>query len=1767
MIRKAFCAIGMIAILGAAAAAAPQGKLLNDCETLGDGTRVSYGRDVPETRLEIATDKAHVTQGKGALHVRSMTKPEPNRSKYAGFFVPIPTVDLDGKVLVFDASTDTPETTQGFYVRGRNARGKIVVSWLEWKNPLGASPSTFMLAPGKDGSGLRWEQKMVEAPGEPIRTLEFIVGCSPPDKPIDLYIDNIRLLDAATLAAQPLTIHDGENLERIKVTSGAKQPGTVLETNTRPEYVSQGKGSIHLKGRSPDDLSASNYLAFDIAIPPTSLEGKAIVFDAWSSHPEVSNALYVRVFNGNGKVVASWMSWGAQLSKKHSIELVPGQSSFHLSWEKNRIEEESLDDAVRVRFYTGTRKPGVDFDLFVDNIVLAPFSGKAKQAVDRARKLYPETLLAEGGKATCIIVSPDDKEYLALADRVAEAVARASGGAKPAVRKASEVKDADLHETAAVCLGNVINNWRLLYCYSHSQVFADEFYPGAAGGYDVRTVQDPWGTGKNLVSLGASDLEGARRAVEVFEKKVAESAKGGRVALPHFLETRLTGAAQGRFAAQFDRPLGKDYIDKQKESAAASLEAGIHCGLFNPAAGIGLSYALTRRPEYAHAFVWLIQEAKRHHDTDPKTFGGPWGMDSDFRIFLVMPAWKEVEECPELSEEDRLDVARILYQWVGDVGEASATARGDRVRFNHQTFPAVGLMHAGHYYGKYHDAPRAERWLQMAARTFDKQMTTTKPHCDCNSYQWHTLHHTFLYGLGTQNLTYFENGNARRNADYATLTMNNMGRQVAYGDMGTWGSIGGERHILHYAEWYYRDGRALWTLDLKERYSPMKSLGEYVGRVAEPARPDDLAGVVAWAPVPKMWYDSFLNADRDTPQEKTFDKVSMREGFDIDDAYMLLDGLTVGGHGNDDANAILQWYEDGRIWLADGDYTKGLPKHHCGVLILKDGQSAPIPKAASLDHAAELPSVGVSRTTLRDYSGVDWARNVVWLKGRAFAVVDQMTAHEPADYSFRAIWQSVGIVENRGATMDIEQQGRFARLAMTPDALGLMQEDAELGENWASYPYLDDAIVHVMQGIVNAKLKKGESAELFSLMQSSGDQKPQAAIVRVAPNAAVCTGIGEPTLIAAGRGRNVDIMPGLLGADATILVVSPSRIAAFGARSMTLAAATRKFERPTDIEIDLNSGKETVLASDGSEPTVTEATHILDADAVAKAIDKMLESGSAAAAPPAPPQARPLRRAWQYAAVPDRFLLSNNGGVSASLGLGPELRCSPEPLEANVFSQQPGANTLSRAFDGEENGTGAAVMWDTDQEVTIDLEFAKPCSVQEVSLVHWFATSSSKNIIFQLGRMRVIASDDGFRNDKRLLVDRTDTEMHGNWGAPVRSRLHNLDAKAKALRVILTPRPGTGIYLCEMRAWGKPLGIDAAAAGKEMLDAFLCVHADDLNGDGQTEVLAGGRSGAVYCLGADGKPIWKAETVGAVRSVSTVDFRGDKKPDVVAGGVGARLYAYEGLSGKEQWNYHIKPYKNSGNICTVFPADLDGQGRMSAIVGAENWRYFAFNGAGKMRWQFESVRIATDGEAVDLDGDGKDEVVMGTIYFWWQAANPDGSKRWQYNTKGGPGANVVTSGNVTRNKMPEVLFGGEDALVQVADGNAKPLWQFHTGDEVKGLACADVLGDELEEVLAASLSFNAYCLDSKGAVLWRTDLASPINAAVLVPLGEPRRYAFAAACENGLVYALDAATGKPMGVFDNEGYVAALAPARLGGKPALAVAGAKGVLSLVELGE
>jgi len=1518
-------------------------------------------------------------------------------------------------------------------------------------------------------------------------------------------------------------IHGLNSLDGVTMTWGGNVTDKDLRLCTDARYRSEGAGSIHLRGVASAH-KGNQYLAVKITVPPTDMTDRRLRFDAWTTTPQNTNALYVRYYNPKGQMVSSWNNWSSPFRRgiAQTFALRSGASGRGFRYEANSVSGRPCNNVVAIEFIIGTREKNVPFDVFIDNVRLSKQTVVSASQLKKAKKLYLDTRLTKGGEPNAVIVCPKAAAYRAVAKRVVRRIRERGGASLPVV---SQLAPDEMKKTNAILLGNVNTNRSLAPLYAYSYVAADAVYPGA-GGHVVRTVHDPWGTGANAVLLGGSNATDVSRAADEMLKRL----KGTRdIVLPRTLKVKFGADPAGSLRAYAQKPSAA-YVAQRIKSAKAALARGAHGGITSMVADAGVRYGLTGHEAYARAFKELVFLMHDHYLSKPKTFGGPWGMDADFRLYRVMPALDLADESPSLTDKDRLRIANIYVLFINDCLSHAVSVLGhDRPRHNHETFPSLGLLYAGAYFKKYYAADEADYWLEIADACFNVQALGMKPHEDCNGYQWLTQYHLMRYTLSRPDFTYFHNGNAQRAVDYAILCMDNFGYQVPYGDTGPYRCWWSELPYLRAAAWFTGDRRYQFALSKKAKSRPAAPMYEYAHH-ADSVEPVDLLGTRAF-PVERRFYDAWREGR--PAYAVTVDKVVMRASFDLGRQYLLLDGLSNGGHKHYDGNSISRITDRGRIWLADADYIRSLPKYHNGVLVMRDGQSAKIPPYCELENIADFDTLGFSETVVRNYAGANWHRNIIWAKERYFLVIDEMEATEADNFSFRTVWQTVGEAECGDKGLTVEQKGTRFFIKQAPALRVKLYDDADQGKNWRGYPHAEP-VVRVFQQIGDAQLRKGESFRFFNLLHCSDDARPLSLEVRQVSDGCAAVLGDAPAFVGTGRSDEAEsIAPGVrvaadmfhLESDGYALVAAtgldwqdvrvvsdrPINIDARNGRAVIVAGKPTRVELPVGqreprligrvARVERQRGRVVLHGVTGRCEVAGVVTSLPRFDeTLQRAIEKPPPSRRPAEPGRAPTKAPTLEQLWSLKEKLDAYLLTNNAGYFEGVDTGCSITCDPAPLAANVFSgAADGTNSVRSLADGAIRTAQGCVMWDTDRPVTLLVDLKNRYQLSRIKLKAWWADSSSKNKTYQLHRAVLDASNDAFARDVRKLGEIVDTKRHGNWDAPGYGpedyELAGLDAEARYVRISMTPRKGTGIYVAELEIWGNREGLEIDMATKKKrglpVHVFQCLHASDVDGDGRDEIIAGLSNGSVYLTGGDGETRWTYDTGDRVNAVAAAELAPGKVA-VVTGSANARVHAIA-ADGDKLWAYDIPVYKGQAVVRTIFPADLNGDGEDEIVAGANSWRYYAFDAAGKQVWQFESVRKATVGAAADLDRDGKDEVIAGTNYYWWTCINGDGSRRWRYVTRSGPYANDVTAGHVTGDKKLEVVFGGRDSHVHVVDSRGKLLWKYSTGDEVTAVAVCDLDGDGVGEVLAASKSFSVYAFNGKGKRLWRVDLRDAVS--------------------------------------------------------------------------
>ncbi len=144
----------------------------------------------------------------------------------------------------------------------------------------------------------------------------------------------------------------------------------------------------------------------------------------------------------------------------------------------------------------------------------------------------------------------------------------------------------------------------------------------------------------------------------------------------------------------------------------------------------------------------------------------------------------------------------------------------------------------------------------------------------------------------------------------------------------------------------------------------------------------------------------------DVPLAQCFDKIAVRAGWKRDDDYLLLDGITGGGHSFNDACGILDYARFGVSCLVGANMENGL---NTDMIVVRGAAIGPSPEYARLE-ARESGADGAAylRMTLPDYGGADWTREIYLRPGGALVVCDTIVARVAGDYAAEAIFRVPG---------------------------------------------------------------------------------------------------------------------------------------------------------------------------------------------------------------------------------------------------------------------------------------------------------------------------------------------------------------------------------------------------------------------------------------------------------------------------------------------------------------------------------------------------------------------------------------------------------------------------------------------------------------------------------------------------------------------------------------------------------------------------------------
>lgn len=698
------------------------------------------------------------------------------------------------------------------------------------------------------------------------------------------------------------------------------------------------------------------------------------------------------------------------------------------------------------------------------------------ERITKLAPLYRETPL--NAEPPVAIVAPADDELAALAANLQERLGVLTG-VRPPLLSDSEFGSAQELPGHLIALGSPANNLLLRRMHDLQQL-TDRDCPEA--GLHVVSIHSPLGDGHNVIAVLGTDAAVVEAGIERL------------LTLP--VERDGTWLLPGRV---FEIEPLPETPDPEEALARARENRGKHShgrpgGMI---AALGHLNA-TGDERWARVFMEMATPCA----TGECRLAFELMSAVDFWTHQLVVAWDRAEEFDFFSDEEQLLIANFIASCTEYCHE-SITYQKWRITpeehqiFNHHSFPARSLFFGAMYLRRHgYEIADLDHWIDQALQVFERAALAGRSFDEGGGgYSWLVGNQLLEVMFALGNRDYARSEKLLRYADLATVVLNSERCFVPYGDSGSYYTHlggGGANLLLRAAEWQ-GDRGCKW---IAQHAAPGLCESDLLCRCVEAVEPARHLGLFVlpldpvihrWCSLPRFPGYPAPPCLPNVSAEEGFDKLTFRGGWDEEADYLLLQGFGDGSHGHPDANSISQYQVRRRIFLLDADYIRRAPRQHNTVMVIRDGEHAPVPVVARLDEAEKFAGGAFSRSSLIDYNGCDWQRTLLWLDGDCVLCVDTLQAQVAGDYDLRCYWRTLGDARLTDAGMLANHDGeRFHVIELTASERRLDVESMPL--NATEYPeyHFGDPAPKVLTESQRVHLEPGERACFVNLLLPNG---------------------------------------------------------------------------------------------------------------------------------------------------------------------------------------------------------------------------------------------------------------------------------------------------------------------------------------------------------------------------------------------------------------------------------------------------------------------------------------------------------------------------------------------------------------------------------------------------------------------------------------------------------------------------------------------------------
>ncbi len=637
------------------------------------------------------------------------------------------------------------------------------------------------------------------------------------------------------------------------------------------------------------------------------------------------------------------------------------------------------------------KRTGIGWAVLVLWVAAGEAAPLAVPPVAKLKDLHLQTELVRDGRPLAVLVAPVSGVYDAAARRIAEAVKALTGVDLPIERDASRAASLPL-KGHTIVLGNRSTNRLIAELYHRYYTLLDLKYPGP-GGYEVRTLHNPFGNGANAVFVGGSDGAGVEAAADVLIARLREAAKGRSLCIGRLAEIRLGKGLQPP----------KTLADAQTWEASAGYGSIGYFGWNSLSKRMALYY-MTGEEVHAREFVRLAfpdaaakreiaqVDGERIEDKD-HPLSGPY----HYTAHLMILYWDLIEESPGFSDDERLRITRAFAEqvnhWAAEWAYAARTDRPPRrVGSRHDQWAAISLYCLARYFQTYYPDPFWKRHLDAAARHF----------APLHEHAWVAGENDNLFWYNTATapiLTYLLLTGDRVPVENGVLGTLLRGQEIlASGRSPDWALHSAAIDFLHKAAYLTQDGRWIAYRQRTGLDTDGFRLGQsfWPEEHLAPRPPDDLVNRWTIHRLPKPMWEARQSG---IAHDESFLFGSFRSRPDAGGDFVLLDGFNGASRNPYHTFTILE--------LRLGGYT--LLRDYLNQVITRvDGLMEPkIAMDAALKRCEVIGATALAIGEVPDAALANWRRTLVQRTGRYAVVVDELTFRQESPNAEVVIeWQT-----------------------------------------------------------------------------------------------------------------------------------------------------------------------------------------------------------------------------------------------------------------------------------------------------------------------------------------------------------------------------------------------------------------------------------------------------------------------------------------------------------------------------------------------------------------------------------------------------------------------------------------------------------------------------------------------------------------------------------------------------------------------------------------